>query len=470
MVGNKSTLCSVISNRPLLLAFTGAVILPGLAAAQPVPAGSTDFHRVWERTDYPVAAGRVARSWVWGPGPNHTLTEPNRESPGGQRQVEYYDKSRMEIIDPRLDPASQWFVTNGLLVSEMVSGRMQLGASTFEQRAPARIPVAGDSIETGPGAIAPSYAALARVATLSSDENRVESRVGRPVTATLSADGTVGSIAPDPLKGIDYLRYYEPVTGHNIPTRFWDFMHEQGPVYEDGKFRDALLFDWVYTMGYPITEPYWIDIKIKNKPVRVMVQAFQRRILTYNPENQAGWQVEMGNVGMQYYEWRYGTGGPGPSPTATPVPVPGARQLMTRTLGLPDILKTRQYAGIHQSLYTVVTGQTAWEELWARYTAELESKPPAPAVEFDKEFVAAAFWGDKPNGCYRLDIKSVQVQGDRLTVTVDQAVKQGGCATVIVQPNDLQAVSRDGQSAGKYTVAFVDTGGNTLQTGAATLP
>src|SRR3712207_6555559 len=55
------------------------------------------FQRTWERTDRPVAEGRVARTWLWGPQPiSPPLTEPYAESPGGQRLVQYFDKSRME--------------------------------------------------------------------------------------------------------------------------------------------------------------------------------------------------------------------------------------------------------------------------------------------------------------------------------------------------------------------------------------
>ena len=38
----------------------------------------------------------------------------------------------------------------------------------------------------------------------------------------------------------------------------------------------------------------------------MLVQAFERRLLTYVPGNPPGWQVEAGNVGRHYYEWRYG--------------------------------------------------------------------------------------------------------------------------------------------------------------------
>jgi hypothetical protein len=37
----------------------------------------------------------------------------------------------------------------------------------------------------------------------------------------------------------------------------------------------------------------------------VLLQCFERRCLTYTPGNDAGWQVEAGNVGQHYYYWRY---------------------------------------------------------------------------------------------------------------------------------------------------------------------
>jgi hypothetical protein len=37
----------------------------------------------------------------------------------------------------------------------------------------------------------------------------------------------------------------------------------------------------------------------------VLVQLFERRVLTYTPTNPAGFKVEMGNVGQHYYRWRY---------------------------------------------------------------------------------------------------------------------------------------------------------------------
>jgi hypothetical protein len=42
----------------------------------------------------------------------------------------------------------------------------------------------------------------------------------------------------------------------------------------------------------------------------VLLQCFERRCLTYTPDNPEGWKVEAGNVGQHYYQWRYGSGAP----------------------------------------------------------------------------------------------------------------------------------------------------------------
>ena len=88
------------------------------------------FQRTWARTDKPVADGQVSRTWMWGPEAfTGAIQEPYLESPSGKRWVQYFDKSRMEITDPEGgDPASIWYVTNGLLVVELVTGDMHRSA------------------------------------------------------------------------------------------------------------------------------------------------------------------------------------------------------------------------------------------------------------------------------------------------------------------------------------------------------
>src|SRR5437870_6858322 len=99
---------------------------PSSVYASPSAFAMPAFESTWRRTDDLVASGQVKRTWFWGPTPNTTgLSEDYRQGAGGKRTVQYFDKSRMEINNPSADPNSPWYVTNGLLTVELISGRMQ---------------------------------------------------------------------------------------------------------------------------------------------------------------------------------------------------------------------------------------------------------------------------------------------------------------------------------------------------------
>jgi hypothetical protein len=115
------------------------------------------FEREWQRVDQPVARNQTVRSWVWGPRALMARTEAYVQATGGLRQVQYFDKARMEVSDADGNRASRWFVTTGLLAAELVTGRMQVGNNEFVERAAPAIPVAGDETDTS----APTYATFA---------------------------------------------------------------------------------------------------------------------------------------------------------------------------------------------------------------------------------------------------------------------------------------------------------------------
>src|SRR5438094_336188 len=99
-----------------------------------------------------------------------------------------------------------------------------------------------------------------------------------------------------------------------------------------------------------------------------------------------------------------------------------------RKLIPPD--QPRSYSGIHAPLTQVITDQASWAALWRKHTSETSPTPPPPVVDFQREFVIAAFWGDKPNSCYRLDITSGSVEGNStLVVALDSRTLPGTCLT-----------------------------------------
>ncbi len=272
---------------------------PGLAFAGSF--ASTAFETVWQRADKPVAEGLAVRSWLWGEQPGKASYEPYAQGTQGERMVQYFDKSRMEVNHPDGNTLDPYYVTNGLLVVEMMGGEIQVGDAQFEPASPADVPVAGDLND--PGQTAPTYAAMANVASLHGENRADKLSPGTPIVATIDSTGHANPTGGP--TGLARAAEYTPDTGHNIPNVFWNFLNSQGAVYEGGKQVEAKLMDWVYVMGYPITEPYWTHIRVGGADRLVLVQAFQRRVLTYSPNNPDGWKVEMGNVGMHYYAWRY---------------------------------------------------------------------------------------------------------------------------------------------------------------------
>lgn len=299
----------------VMFAFVPLLSLVGEAPAARADALSLDANMTltWERTDLPIVQGKLSRSWLWGPQASHIMTEDYADAPGGKRLVAYYDKSRMEINNPSGDRSSKWFVTNGLLVKELISGQRQDGDTKFTALLPSNTPVAGD-----PGNDGPTYASFYNIATIDPTQNRATNQTGQNVTTTLAKDGTVGQDLTLSNYNVKYANY-DGTLGHNIPKPFWDFMNSTGLVYQNGNYVNGPVVDWTFSTGYPLAEAYWAKVQVAGKKVDVLMQPFQRRVLTYTPSNPAGYQVEMGNVGQHYYSWRYEN----PLPDCSLAPVSG---------------------------------------------------------------------------------------------------------------------------------------------------
>jgi hypothetical protein len=258
-----------------------------------------NFQRVWQRTDRPVAEGRLTtpRTWLWGPQPSTAAhREPYSNSPDGSRLVQYFDKSRMEINNP-----ANGQVTNGLLVVELITGKMQVGDDAFTDAAPAEQAVAGDPTEANPQS--PTYASFRNVA-YPINTTKAPNRSGQRVIEVLRRDGSVANDDGLVRYGVQ-IGSYDATLGHNVPRVFTDFFAQRGLVYE-GSYRQGQVIDAIFAVGLPISEPYWARVKVGGVEKNVLMQAFQRRVLTYTPDNPAGFRVEMGNVGQHYLRWRYG--------------------------------------------------------------------------------------------------------------------------------------------------------------------
>jgi len=295
----------ILSAAVLALLTLSALLTPA-AALSP---GNDAFVRTWDYTDLPVQAGQVSRTWMWGPAAfTAMLEEPYVEGPLGGRVVQYFDKTRMEInVEAGIDPNSIWYITNGLLAKELVSGELQRGNDSFEPWGAAEVNVAGDPDD----ATGPTYATFGQ---LLSEAPRT---VGAAVTTRVDR---AGAVTDDPgLAGQGVTAaFFVPETNHSVASPFWDFMNSSGTVYQSGGYVQGPLFqNAFFATGFPITEAHWANVKLAGVYVDVLIQVFERRVLTYTPGNPQGWQVEAGNVGQHYYQWRYGTALPTEPPAVS---------------------------------------------------------------------------------------------------------------------------------------------------------
>jgi hypothetical protein len=121
------------------------------------------------------------------------------------------------------------------------------------------------------------------------------------ITATGAAiDGGPAGTATPPIGT------YDTTTKHNVLGVFADYRTKVG----------------LATVGLGISEPFRANVKVGGQQRTVLVQIFERRVLTYNGANPDAFKVEMGNIGAHYYLWRYGQPLASVQPAATPPPAP----------------------------------------------------------------------------------------------------------------------------------------------------
>lgn len=245
------------------------LLLPSVAVQGASAFADPAFERQWQDGE-----ARIANYW----GPLSTAhdgqKEPYKEVPTGIRPVQYFDKTRMELTGGGA-------VTNGLLTVELMTGQLQLGDSTFEKRDPARVPVAGD-----PGNDGPTYADLVQI-----------------------SQRQPGDLAPRLFQWDASNRRWKDadVASKERWTQVEDVGGRYGqrvlPDFE--KFVSALPGGVAGTVGYPLTPVLLAEVPINGIRRFVYIQAFERRVLTWNGFNGAGREVEFGNIGQHYYQWRY---------------------------------------------------------------------------------------------------------------------------------------------------------------------
>jgi hypothetical protein len=205
---------------------------------------------------------------------------------------------------------------------------------------------------------APTYFAFQGVSNTQAGNHNATNRNGQSATETIDRDGKVGN---DPSKAsVNGVKFVHFENNHNVPAIFWDFLNSSGPVYNaNGQVvNEQLITPWFYASGLPISEPYWAKARIRGTMTDVLVQAYERRAMTYVPTNDKGFQVEMANIGQHYFDWRYRNYGicagavpgtptpPVPAPTGTVFPIgTGTPEATPRVTGTVTIVNPPRVTG-----------------------------------------------------------------------------------------------------------------------------
>lgn len=111
-------------------------------------------------------------------------------------------------------------------------------------------------------------------------------------------------------------------------------------------------------------------------------------------------------------------------------------------------------AGSHSlgdTAYVVlVKNEVNWEKTWILAKGKIEPLPNKPTVDFKKQYVIAAFMGERPSSGYRIEISSIEKRGKVLDVHIKR-YETPGMLTVMTSPFYLARVPK-----GNYKINVIE--------------
>jgi hypothetical protein len=179
----------------------------------------------------------------------------------GGYAAQYFEKGRIE--DHRAEEAdSAWGLMYGRLTAELI------------ERDP-RWFVNGTDI---------TYATLREAAA---PEHRHASPAGFTGGTTVMPNAINAPAMASEGIFVPYDAQLRAAPGYYVPRSFWAYITR----------RDYFPGGWLHDIGLPMTDPLTVETYKAGDLREITMQAFERTVLTYDPRNPAGWQVERGNLG-----------------------------------------------------------------------------------------------------------------------------------------------------------------------------
>lgn len=91
---------------------------------------------------------------------------------------------------------------------------------------------------------------------------------------------------------IPYDAQLRPAPGSIVPMFFWTYMNRTD-LFPEG---------WLHSTGLPMALALMVETTKNGEYRSIIMQPFERTVLTYDPQNPPGWEVERGNIGSD--AWR----------------------------------------------------------------------------------------------------------------------------------------------------------------------
>lgn len=87
-----------------------------------------------------------------------------------------------------------------------------------------------------------------------------------------------------------------------------------------------------------------------------------------------------------------------------------------------ETLEQGAYSGITEKKAVLVTDQAAWAALWGAHGQD----GTMPVIQFQEESVLAVYLGERNSGGYSVTVTEVRIDGNKVTVTVQESKPGSG--------------------------------------------
>lgn len=112
-----------------------------------------------------------------------------------------------------------------------------------------------------------------------------------------------------------------------------------------------------------------------------------------------------------------------------------------------------QFSGISQRRTEVIALESRWTQVWDEITANRTPKPAIPRVDFEKELLILAAYGETGDACRDVQVEKVDRVNGALSVSIldkQRAANCPACPAVVARPVHVVSIARAATGA-SYT-------------------